>query len=116
MGDRANVKVVDGSDVVFLYTHWDGTELPSIVRRALARRQRWNDHAYLARIIFSEMIKGSIDGETGYGISHEVGDGGDRVVEIDVRQQVVTIQSRSWTFEDFIEADSEKLRWPDDGE
>lgn len=77
MGDRGNVAVMqypydDQDKVVYLYTHWGGTELPVVLAEALdsaAGRGRWNDPAYLARIIFCRMVRGDEAGETGYGIS-----------------------------------------------
>ena len=65
MGDRGNVKV----DGVYLYTHDMGTSLPFVVKRALRKQWRWDDSAYLARIIFCEMIKGREQDEFGFGIS-----------------------------------------------
>ena len=67
MGDRANVVVLDNGPV-FLYSHWGGHELPETVREALAREERWDDPAYLARIVFCQMV-GDDTGETGFGIS-----------------------------------------------
>ena len=69
MGDRVNVQIVDGGKRVNLYSHWGGSDMPETVRVALAKRQRWTDGAYLARIIFCTMIAGDVDGETGFGIS-----------------------------------------------
>lgn len=41
MGDRANAYVHAGEEAgVYLYTHWSGTELPGVVRDALAS-PRW---------------------------------------------------------------------------
>lgn len=80
MGDRANVCVI-GEDVekIFFYTHWCGSELPQTVADALSRgRMRWGDHTYLARIIFSEMIKDAVLKDTGYGIGTAPGDNGGR--------------------------------------
>jgi hypothetical protein len=88
MGDRANVKVVDVPSTVYLYTHWAGTELPATLERALARKARWDDGQYLARIIFQEMLSGD-ESELGYGISSTVGDGDDRILVVDVGRQVV---------------------------
>ncbi len=93
MGDRANVKVVDGDSTLFLYTHWGASDLPETLQTALARRQRWNDGAYLTRIIFQEMV-GDDTGETGFGISSTIGDGDDRVLTVDVDKQTVTIFSQ----------------------
>ena len=91
MGDRANVYVHHGERPgVYLYTHWDGSELPAIVVNALHRgKGRWDDDQYLARIIFCEMIKNDVDGETGYGISAECGDGDDRIVDVDTATQQI---------------------------
>lgn len=69
MGDRGNVVIKEDDKQICLYTHWDGTELPTIVANALSRGyDRINDFPYLARIIFSEMIKDDVMGTTGYGI------------------------------------------------
>jgi hypothetical protein len=93
MGDRANVYVKDydsSEPGVFLYTHWDGSELPETVRVALAREERWDDPPYLARIVFCEMIRGDRwDNTTGYGISAVLGDGGRRIVVLDPRKRTV---------------------------
>jgi len=89
MGDRANVKIRGFGDV-YLYTHWCGSELPGTLQRALARRQRWEDASYLARVVFCEMVgEDGWCGELGYGISSTVGDGDDRVLTVDVDDQMV---------------------------
>lgn len=93
MGDRANVYVHEGDEPgVYLYTHWSGHELPETVRTALARAaERWQDQPYLTRIIFDEMTLGH-QGETrGYGITAVLGDGGEQLVDVDTRLQVVTL-------------------------
>jgi len=96
MGDRAQVHGVahknkEYNHDVWLYTHWHGTELPEIVARAISRGERWQDAEYLTRIIFSEMVKGEIDGETGYGIgNHQHGDVY-RVITVDVDEQTITL-------------------------
>lgn len=81
MGDRANIVVretwpndLGDSEAVFLYTHWSGTELPEVLRRALAKRWRWNDPPYLARVVFEEMIAVYPATETGFGVSTRLGD------------------------------------------
>ena len=103
MGDRANVLVGDWKDDefrgVYLYTHWCGSDLPWALQRALGRYQRWNDSAYLARIIFCEMVKGDEGGETGYGISAQLGDGANRVLRVDTDKQEITRGDKVWTFE-----------------
>lgn len=58
---------------VFLYQHYDGYNLPATLQKALQRiRDRWNDDAYLARGIFSEMVREDLDSSTGYGITSYV--------------------------------------------
>lgn len=75
MGDRANAVVLDSyrePEAVFLYSHWGGYELPEIVREALgsdAGRGRWDDSAYLARIVFDCMVGEDQGEETGFGIA-----------------------------------------------
>lgn len=83
MGVRYDIKLeyydkgneVPQNDDIYLYSHWDsdlGTKLASALQRGKAR---WNDASYLARIIFSEMIKDDVDGLTGYGIApYSMGD------------------------------------------
>lgn len=81
MGDRANIVVRDryvkdpgDREAVVLYSHWGGYEMPETLRKALARRQRWDDESYLARIIFDTMTEGDHGSETGYGISTRMPD------------------------------------------
>jgi len=108
MGDRANVKVKDGDDAVFLYTHWHGSDLPTILQAALRRgKGRWDDEQYLARIIFCEMIKDDVMGETGFGISAHVGDGADRVLTVAGEQ--VTTGDKSWSFKQYVELSPDDL-------
>jgi hypothetical protein len=55
---------------VYLYTHWGAEDLEDVLREALGRgRSRWDDPPYLARIIFSEMIRDDLFETTGYGIA-----------------------------------------------
>jgi hypothetical protein len=69
MGDRGNI-VVDG---IFLYSHWGGSGLRETLARALRRgKERWNDPAFLTRIILCDMIKDAgsdFDSLIGIGIS-----------------------------------------------
>jgi hypothetical protein len=89
VGNRANVYIHEGDRPgVYLYTHWDGTELPQYTRDAMATeraKNRREDTAYFTRIVFEYIINahGAIGLETGYGISADVGDGEDRIVDID---------------------------------
>ncbi len=76
MGDRSNIIVRTGanpSSDVYLYGHWMGDSALTHLAHGL-RSGRVGDPAYLTRIIFSSMIKDSVDAETGFGISTEVQD------------------------------------------
>jgi hypothetical protein len=112
MGDRANVYVHDGIHPgVYLYTHWEGTNLPEVVKVSLAKRWRWNDGQYLARIIFADMIIGSERSETGFGISAQVGDGADKVIKVDTKNQEVSLNGKLIPFEEYIKLPV--ARWDD---
>jgi hypothetical protein len=105
MGDRAQVHIKD--EGVYLYTHWRGHQLPCIVQVAMAKRWRWDDSEYLARIVFEEMIKSDPGGETGFGIGNSEHADVYRVVIIDCANQTVTIVDHGKevyksSFEDFI--------------
>lgn len=70
MGDRRNIvlEYTDGRAIA-LYSHWTGSDLEQVLANALKRAQsRWDDSAYLTRAIFCEMVKGDVDGTTGFGI------------------------------------------------
>lgn len=125
MGDRANVAILDYSrtnpddsfGAVVLYTHWGGTELPARVQEALRKRERWDDAAYLARIVFCRMLAGSGDQTplattTGYGISTTLCDNEYPVLVLDsVTQRIGSRPEGDWrrpvrepeglTFEEF---------------
>jgi hypothetical protein len=123
MGDRGNVAVghTDGGYVVF-YSHWSGHSLPENVRRALARRQRWDDEQYLARIIFDGIVPKDRHGEeTGYGISTHLGDNSYPVIVVDPEEQKVKLVRetdfpdssrpiREWSFEEYVSLG--RATWP----
>lgn len=122
MGDRANIRfiydfpkgeLVEGmkrSDLpddpeqradIFFYTHWAGSELPDTLAGALDRgRGRWDDEAYLARIIFSQMVDGDTLSDTGYGIAPYQPDNEHPILVVDARLKTADGKP----FEDFITA------------
>ena len=104
MGDRRNVAVQCYGKRIYLYTHWSGSDVPQLLHKALARRQRWDDGPYLTRIIFCTMLEGDIDGETGFGISTEKIGGNHSTVVVDVDNQTIGIDSSStiFSFEEFV--------------
>jgi hypothetical protein len=115
MGDRANCIVqqnaYDDLPPVYLYTHWGGSSLPQMVQRALQKRWRWGDDAYLTRIIFDTLSEGSQGTETGFGISTGPCDNGHPFVVVDPKRQEVRLESdperkvlERWSFEDYCNA------------
>lgn len=90
MGDRGNIVIQEEpGERVYLYTHWSGAETPGVARLALSKHWRWDDAAYLARIVFDVMLKDQHDEETGFGISSTQGDDNHPNVLLDVRTQRV---------------------------
>lgn len=84
MGDRGNIVFKrKGTADLYFYAHWSGTDLPAIVKHALAKRQRWDDPSYLARIVFDVLTEGHHSTETGFGIDTEENDNEHSHVVID---------------------------------
>ena len=118
MGDRANIVIDNNGSRVFLYTHWDGCELPEILQDALKLRLRWDDPQYLSRIIFQKML-GTHTGETGYGISARCHDNSYPLLVVDCGKQVVRLEAagrygvnvdaKEYTFQDY--SDLEEVSW-----
>lgn len=107
MGSRAQVKVLDGDDAVYLYTHWGSQEVELTMRDAMAKKWRWDDPEYLARVIFDTMTKDCHNEETGYGIGACQHVDLDVLVVVDVGKQEVSFEpqfrggsGRTYTFEE----------------
>ena len=105
MGDRGNIVIEQyDSSRIYLYSHWGGSGLPTDLKNALAKKWRWHDEAYLARIIFDEMTKGEQGEETGYGISTTPPDNEHPVLVVNCSTQTVRVDggSQEWSFSEFI--------------
>ena len=102
MGMRRNIRLdFGGRNYIYLYTHWGAEGLEDTLRDALIRgRTRWDDPAYLARIIFSEMIKDDVLDTAGYGIAPYVVDDEYPTIEVDLRSRTVG----RYSFSDFVNA------------
>jgi hypothetical protein len=126
VGDRGNIFFVDahGKQLggVYMYSHWGGSTLWSVVRSALERgRGRWGDPQYLARIIFCELVRDSLLDETGYGLSTSIGDNEHAIVRIDDDDERVSFHKpgkernpsdrgvASWSYSDYLAAPLEDL-------
>ena len=86
MGARGNIQIDQDAmsqekpDSLFLYTHWAGGHICEILAAGLEKgRSRWNDDAYMTRIIFNELQDDDRD-LTGFGI--QVGYAPDNEYEI----------------------------------
>lgn len=109
MGERNNIVVTDGKDTVRFYAHWHSPEmLVKVVHSALSRKKRWDDYPYLSRIIFCDLIKGDVEGETGFGIvSSAWKSGGTDVVTVNVSAQEVLLPAQEpISFCEFLETRS----------
>lgn len=95
MGDRSNIVVENSFGLgigsveakakrVWLYSHWSGQSGILSALTGLRSGRAQHDASYLARIIFSRMVKDSIDSETGYGISTTLGDNEHPIIVISV--------------------------------
>lgn len=115
MGNGANILVKKSyDDGVYLYTQWDGSNVPSILKMALNRKVRWDNAQYLTRIIFDELTDGLNGEETGYGISSFVSSSKDRVLMVDVKHQLVmrgdSCLGAIISFEDYIKMDVKEIK------
>jgi len=120
LGTRAQVKVVSDCEheaPVFLYQHYDGDQLLKTVKKAIRKKQRWNDFEYLCRIIFSEMIKDYINDETGYGIGTNVHSDLDYLIVVDLKTQTITecnyydTITEEITFQEVVNEGKHKTLW-----
>ena len=115
MGSRGNIVVVQHSEQeadgeVYLYTHWGGEGLPLYVQSTLARRERWDDESYLARMLFCSLLGPDELGEdTGLGISTYLGDNEYPLLKVDTALATVSMvdpdgdyPTRTWSFEQFV--------------
>lgn len=108
MGDKGNIHIKEkGGKDIYLYTHWTGEALPSILKSALVRgKGRWSDESYLTRIIFSEMIQDDVMSETGYGISTYKTDSNHEDLVVDMKNNTITTRdSEVLTFEEYCRRD-----------
>lgn len=75
---------------IYFYTHWGALDLEDDLRRALIRgKSRWEDPAYLARIIFSELVQHEVLGTTGFGIDVVECDPEYPTIEVDLEKRTV---------------------------
>lgn len=117
MGDRGQigVRLHDGSEI-YLYTHWEGSEIFETCQRSLRKEWRWDDGAYLARIIFDDLVGGERGTETGFGISTYIMGPEHQIPLVDTNTGIVHVLDENgvptgeWYFiRDFIKLPPEKI-------
>jgi hypothetical protein len=132
MGDRANIYFVDRDSItddtigIYLYTHWNGSEWPEMLRAALKAdmaQRRWSDESYLLRILVDQVFKDVRDSETGGGIGTTRTRGEYPVIVVDAARRQVGFAEEgrennrsSWqamvSYEDFVA--QERADYPKD--
>jgi len=103
MGGRAQIAVKHDKKLVWLYTHWDGSEIYSTLAAALRRgRSRWDVCEYLTRVIFSQMVKDDWEAVTRFGIGVSMhGDVEHHVPVVDGEKQMITWRKAPYCCEPF---------------
>lgn len=93
MGDRANIiiRTRENGPRIYLYTHWQGYNVPAIVHKSLEfGKSRWDDPSYLARIVFSSLTLGELS-DIGFGLDTQLGDNEYPIFEIDIPARIVRV-------------------------
>lgn len=125
MGDRGNIAIIQNHGQVWFYTHWNGFNIKSSVKNALARQKRWDDETYLTRIIWDSFCgKENHGDEFGYGIGLRIGDNKHPIVVVDIPKQKIFMISKNdlrdgrvpeaynpteiWTFDEFSKLELDK--------
>jgi len=96
IGNKGQIKILMGKNEspIYLYSHWGASELIKNLQIAMQRNLRWDDPSYLARIIFCQMVKDDLDGETGYGIDTYLHSDIWRLLIVDCENQLIIINDR----------------------
>ena len=95
MGDRGNIVIefAPKQERIYLYTHWGGSQIGADLQRALAKRWRWTDTAYLTRIIYDTLVGIQVGTETGFGIAVAAPDNEHPYIVVRPDVQTVTYES-----------------------
>lgn len=94
MGDRSNIAIQDtNGNRVYLYAHWLGEDILTVVKDVLERRERWDDEPYLARMMFNAMTRGDEDDSTGFGISTYLSDYDYPVIVVSPKEERVWLET-----------------------
>lgn len=110
MGDRANIIIKDTG--IAMYLHWGAKTVEKQIKTVLQKRERWDEPAYLARMIFNETTKDLKSDILGSGLyvvnsDNEVWDG-HIIIIINCKEETVAVRDneqgtlRLYTFEEFV--------------
>ena len=93
---------------VVLYTHWGAKRMLNDLVTALEKKERWNDAAYLSRMIFCEMVRDNLHSTTGFGIMTDNALDTEEEIIVDIdRQEVIRKRTghdnQTFTFEELID-------------
>lgn len=87
-----------------------------MVQRTLAKKWRWDDAAYLGRIVFCDLLDGDRS-ETGYGLSPSVCDNEHDFLRLDLdKQRVERVNpdtdkvTAAWSFTQYIALDLDEVK------
>lgn len=95
MGNSGNIIILNGEWQICLYTHHGGADLKTILKAAMTRgKPRWDDPPYLARIIFSEMVKDDLMGTMEFGIQPHIGDNSNDVYVVNIETQSIEVHGK----------------------
>ena len=111
MGDRRHVVLtyddkVRGAQEIYLYSHWNGSELPKLVANALIKAKgRWSDETYCARIIVTSVVHqcDACEQETSWGLAPYFMDSEyNSDVVVFLTKQMIKLGEITLSYEDYI--------------
>jgi len=95
MGDRSNIGIRQGENILFIYGHWmgKGNTTTHLYRGLVESRGRWNDIGYATRIVVSQVIGSEWEQCLGWGLYiNAIGDNNGYVIPvIDFDKKIVEI-------------------------
>jgi len=119
MGDRAQLQLTDGLNSVFLYTHWNGYNLPTILAAGLDKARdggRLTDPTYCLAIVAKQFFAatGGTGSTTGAGLGFEFGDNDDEhggPLVFNIADGTVSFGINRVSIEDFLKSPAESVGW-----
>ena len=116
MGDRIVYTIRQDKDLSLnLYSHWGGYDRFTTLAKAIeAARPRWDDSAYAARIMISQLIGTDWADETGFGLwastEHGLYGGDHPDIVINLVNKTVEDETGIHSFDSFISYHTEDVK------